>query len=200
MIEKVSGPHPNAVPVGIEGKEKIRMVPFIIGGKEYVLDRKIVMKQLGVADIVRVQKDDFPNLPEPGGDFAHFNDEVSVNKSGEKYLFTEIKESRQPEPCLILDGARMGGCIEAVSGISYDEAEARGYLAKSLPGLRTTPDLQAGMFGRYGTSRKCTFEEMGKRKLGVTVFELEGLAPQEKIRALVTPPGDQVKVDDEEKS
>ncbi len=191
MNEKVSGLNPT--PTGKEGTEKIRMVPFIIEGKEHVLNRKLVMDALDVKDIVRMQRGDFPNLPAQDGVFAHFNFEVSVNKAGEKYAFMRIEESRQPEPLLNLDDTRVGECDDATDGVSYDEAEARGYFAMSLPGMRTREEVQAAMIKRYGpgTSRNLTVEEVKSAKLGVTVFRMAGLASQEKIAELVTPAADQ---------
>lgn len=181
MIEKLT---PNPSSASSEGAEKKkRRVPVLVGDVEKIFDRDSVMEDLRVRDIVRFQKEDFPNIDStPGALFLHFNIEKSVNVTGEHYLLALIHRGSVPgqEPTLSLEGALIAECVEAKSNVRYEELSEE-QLAQSLPGLRDVPSLQDTMVDRYGKSRGLSREEVISFGLGYTLFKIIGPAPASEL-------------------
>lgn len=183
MSEKIPSPSDLRL-ASDEGKEKPkRKVPFLIGGEEKIFDRDLVMEDLRVKDIVRFQKEDFPNIDAtPGAIFLHFNIEKSVNVPGEKYLLALIHRGGVPgqEPTLSFEGALIAECVEAKSNLRYEELTEE-QLAQSLPGLRDVSSLQDTMVDRYSKSRGLSREQVIALGLGYTLFRIVGQAPASEV-------------------
>jgi hypothetical protein len=176
------------IPNSNDNKEKFkRTVDFLIGGEVKSFDRDTVIEDFRIADIVRIQPDDFPNIKvTPGSLFTNFNYAKTVNRPASvdeperKYLIVKIVGPGQPEPLLTLEGALIAECVEAESGVPYEKLTDK-QLSHSLPGRRDIPGLLAAMQESYGRSRGLSPKQIEDAGVGYTLFRILGPAPASNV-------------------
>ena len=123
-----------------------------------MVDTDALMNKLGVDAMIRIQEDDYTQLPADQMRLGHFNLPHSGHQVGLRYALPCIvrpgyrTEDHEVLPLLLFENCRLGTCTSYTPYLSYDDLN-EAHFRFSFSHIKTKNSLLQAMIKRYQQSR-----------------------------------------------
>ncbi|MFA6050701.1 MAG: hypothetical protein WC761_05930 [Candidatus Paceibacterota bacterium] len=139
-------------------KERKLNVLVYQDGKEVKIDKKEILKQLGVASLIRIPESEYESIDSSKEYFAHFNLGHAEHEVGSLYALPRILRGGklhggvETPPLLSFDNIYIAECVEVEYDLLYEKLEQRHFIF-STNGIKDAESLKDAIVRRYSQSR-----------------------------------------------